>query len=286
MAKKGSPDGPTAREVKERQVGQMGLWAADVPIVRCFAHTPILNLSLGGKIYESALDWEEYFADRVNINDLEAPHLLREQNAPAPPSQQALLPRDPNLPLRSLDLTAYFTSSLATNWQVPVKLGNDLRNLPQGQVTFPTVDVSFDVRGVIQLNGKHLFGKSTNRVDGIKVGQKCSRIHFLHATSWVVSNNEEIGRYEIHCAGQSAQIIPIIYGKDVLDWWFSPKDRQPPIPQVAWEGVNPASKSDGKLIRIFHSAWGNPQPELEIESISFISAMGNSAPFLIAITLE
>ena len=48
---------------------QMGLVGSDVPIVRCLLHKPVLNLSFGGKIYESPLFWEQNFLDVVKMED-------------------------------------------------------------------------------------------------------------------------------------------------------------------------------------------------------------------------
>jgi hypothetical protein len=61
---KGAWPGPmmTMREWKRQQMGLVG---SDVPIVRCLLHDPALNLSFGGKIYESPVLWEESFADVV-----------------------------------------------------------------------------------------------------------------------------------------------------------------------------------------------------------------------------
>ena len=50
----------TMRDWKRQQMGVVG---SEVPLVRCFLHDPALNLSFGGKIYESPMIWEEMFAD-------------------------------------------------------------------------------------------------------------------------------------------------------------------------------------------------------------------------------
>jgi hypothetical protein len=69
---KGAFQGPmmTMREWKRQQMGVVG---SDVPIVRCLLHKPVLNLSFGGKIYESPLFWEENYLDVTNMEVL-SPH--------------------------------------------------------------------------------------------------------------------------------------------------------------------------------------------------------------------
>lgn len=69
---KGAWPGPqmTLREWKRQQMGLVG---SDVPVVRCLLHDPALNLSFGGKVYESPVLWEEGFTDVVSREAL-SPH--------------------------------------------------------------------------------------------------------------------------------------------------------------------------------------------------------------------
>jgi len=55
--------------MREWKRQQMGIVGSEVPIVRCLLHKPVLNLSFGGKIYESPLFWEENFLDVVKMED-------------------------------------------------------------------------------------------------------------------------------------------------------------------------------------------------------------------------
>jgi hypothetical protein len=64
---------------------------------------------------------------------------------------------------------------------------------------------------------------------------------------------------------------------------------EPAAPQelkVAWRGENARSKNAGRSIRLFLTTWTNVVPDLEVESIDFVSALATPAPFLIAITVE
>jgi regulation of enolase protein 1 (concanavalin A-like superfamily) len=65
---KGAFDGPlrTNRDWKRQQMGLVG---SEVPIVRCLLHNPVLNLSFGGRIYESPMFWEQNFLDVVRMED-------------------------------------------------------------------------------------------------------------------------------------------------------------------------------------------------------------------------
>ena len=52
------------------------------------------------------------------------------------------------------------------------------------------------------------------------------------------------------------------------------------------ENANAATERQQASLRVFDSTRDNPHPEQQIQSVDFVSAMTDSAPFLIAITLE
>ena len=56
----------TTRDWKRQQMGIVG---SEVPIVRCLMHQPVLNLSFGGRIYESPMFWEQNFLDVAKMED-------------------------------------------------------------------------------------------------------------------------------------------------------------------------------------------------------------------------
>jgi hypothetical protein len=62
-------EGPlrTTRDWKRQQMGILG---SEVPIVRCLLHTPALNLSYGGRIFESPVIWEQNFLDVTDMKSL------------------------------------------------------------------------------------------------------------------------------------------------------------------------------------------------------------------------
>jgi hypothetical protein len=64
---------PVRMSVREWKRQQMSVVGSDVPIVRCLLHDPAQNLSFGGRIYDSGLQWEDNFVDVVRREDLN-PH--------------------------------------------------------------------------------------------------------------------------------------------------------------------------------------------------------------------
>jgi hypothetical protein len=70
---KGAWPGPkmTMRDWKRQQ---MKLAGSEVPLVRCLLHEPALNLSIGGKVYESPVLWELSFTNSTTKLEDFSPH--------------------------------------------------------------------------------------------------------------------------------------------------------------------------------------------------------------------
>ncbi len=82
------------------------------------------------------------------------------------------------------------------------------------------------------------------KVEGIKVGVKFSKLHIVHATGWgagdkpyVVPDGTPIGRYIIHYEDAGTVEVPIEYGVHVRDWWAREGDSSKVSEgKVAWTG--------------------------------------------------
>jgi hypothetical protein len=147
--------------------------------------------------------------------------------------------------------------------------------------------VSFDIRGIIQLNGGGMMDMSgkpyPRRVSGIKLGRKCARLHFLHSAGWSVENGAVIGTYVLHYSDGSSHPLPMVYGEDIRDWWVgTDAEVQLETARVAWQGKT----SSGNAVRVYARTWENPFPDRELANLDFVSAMTRCAPFLLAITTE
>jgi hypothetical protein len=163
--------------------------------------------------------------------------------------------------------------------------GNTLAALPTGEGNFG--GVRFRVGdGQIHLSGND----STDlpeKADGIKVNAKCAKLHFLHATHFSGKDGAIIGAYTVNYDDMSQQTIPIVYGKDVLDWWYTGDSKEPTRGKVAWTGDNDDAKGNGAKIRLYLLTWKNPEPGKKVMSIDFASTNADkAAPFCVAITAE
>jgi hypothetical protein len=279
----------TLHEYKRRQMALVRERGGDggvVPIVRCFAHRPVLNLSYGGVVYPSDFHWEELpEIVKLGIDHHELiPEALFEEEIRTGMRSLDFPTRDPSCGVVQLDLGRHYNARLTVSWH-PGTPGNDLSALPRGFVRLG--EVRYDVRGVIQLKGTRLLSPFPERVNGIPVGQECRRIHFLHATAYRMSPGTQIGHYLIRYVDGAEDEIPILYGRDVEDWWFEPGVAGAGASsEVAWTGENAAARQRGRKIRLFHTCWDNPRGEVQIESLDFVSALTESGPFLVGVTIE
>ena len=170
---------------------------------------------------------------------------------------------------------------------------NDLCSLPTGTLTFS--NIQFDVRGLIRLDA--VTNSSLNgaiaisypsAVRDIQIGAKCRRIHVLHGAEDSVPDGIVICRYVVRYADGSQHEIPVLYGRDVRNWWELDNDVNPQSDHgiVAWRGTNPAVADRGGHLRLYLSSFENPQPDVRVTTLELVSAETRAAPFLIALTIE
>jgi hypothetical protein len=197
----------------------------------------------------------------------------------------ASLPEEkPSTALRQLDLAPFYNAKLDSPWHTPngdARL--NLTRFPAGVVQLGRV--TFAAQGIVQLSNPEMQHRRLSfpkEVTGIRVAQKATRLHFLHGTVWPARDGAQIGEYVIHYADQEQHVFPNVYGVDVRDWNIG----SDPKPQTGRGAVVWATRQDPYAFRIFKSTWTNPLPNLQITTLDFVSTMSNSAPFLIAITVE
>jgi hypothetical protein len=164
--------------------------------------------------------------------------------------------------------------------------GNNLAELPTGEQTLGGVTFQIGA-GLIQLSGKKTADRPA-KVEGIAVGRNCSKLYFLHATQYQAPEDTVVGSYTVTYTDASQQQIPIVYGKDVSDWWYQKDSKPPSRSVVAWNGDNDAApRTNGSGIRLYLTTWNNPHPARKVVGIDFASTnAADAAPFCVAITAE
>jgi hypothetical protein len=179
--------------------------------------------------------------------------------------------------------------SFGSGWE-----GSDLKNLPRGQQVFAGVRFYIGSK-LIQLGSKREeFQNKPEKVEGIELDQKLSKLHLLQAVQnggidpWRVDENTLVGEYRVNFDDHSAVIIPIVYGLDVNDWFFTESDKGPSRGVVAWTGDNDFAPKVDARIRLYKTTWKNPWPDKTITTIDFSARKSETvaAPFCVAITAE
>jgi WD40 repeat protein/serine/threonine protein kinase len=148
-----------------------------------------------------------------------------------------------------------------------------------------TDNVPFELCGYILLHGRETDPAFPSRVLNIQVGQRCRTLHFLQSCDACADcpapNSTAVGSYLVHYTGETGEKIPILATQDVR-YWFDPDKELGPATK-AWSVMN----EKGEPVRLFKRSWANPHPNLEIQSIDFLSAGPDSPhPILFAITAE
>ena len=200
-----------------------------------------------------------------------------------------VLPRDPGAGADEIDLSAHYNLGLIDSLDQKPN-GNNFADLASGLQKFG--GVRFDMRGLIHLDSQS--AKREGKVypesaKGILVERKCRLLHFLQAASGSAEDGTRIGIYVLHYGDGQQRELPIEYGRDIDDWWFSaavPGSSHPSGAVVGWMGHNRLADHSNNAIRFFNSTRENPRPDVKLVSIDFISTMSPASPFLVALTVE
>ena len=185
---------------------------------------------------------------------------------------------------KTIDLQAKGNKKLADEMHGRTD-GNYLTGLKAGEQTLEGVTFKLGEK-YIQLVGT-VVPDEPEKVEGIAVKQKFEKLHILHATGWAADDDTIIGEYTVNWEDGTSVTIPIRYGKDVLNWWYSEEEPEPSQGKVAWKGENEAAKLAGKKIRLYMTTWENPKPDKKVFTIDYSSTkQGQCAPFCLAITAE
>src|SRR5262249_9723152 len=114
---------------------------------------------------------------------------------------------------------------------------------------------------------------------------KFATLHILHATAYsAIDDDTVIAKYVVHYDDKSTEIIEVVYGQDVRDWWCHDGEEEPSRGKVAWTGTNEAAASLGSSLWLFSRTWKNPKPDRKVVSIDYISTLTAAAPFVVAMT--
>lgn len=176
---------------------------------------------------------------------------------------------------------------------------NNLSELPVGKHIY--AGVPFDVQGSIQLMGgwlKHYAKTYPLLVTNISIGRQCDKLYLLHGNSFIAPTNfgTAVSQLVLHYADSSTRQIDIVAGQEAFDFWYPlfksgvpPKYLQmAPGTERAWTGSNPYIRrwQPELSLVLYKSTFYNPQPELAVSSVDFVSTGTITCPFLVGLTVE
>jgi hypothetical protein len=256
----------------------------DIQLYRYTANNPLPNEEIETIDFVSAMTTSAPFLVAVTVEPNE--HVYEGFSMARIDKFCAIVPRDVQASPDLVDLSKHYTSSLDDNWFCHA--AHDLRDLPRGVQVLG--DVAFDVRGLIQLAASKTLEITgvvfPEAVKGMAVNRTGRRLHFLQACFWSTDTGTKIGEYVIHYADGQTRTAPIIYGRNILDWWVRPGMGQLAEAQTVWRGSNPATRGMGFTTHLMKYSWENPLPDVEINTIDFVSDLIEASPFLVALTVE
>jgi hypothetical protein len=109
----------------------------------------------------------------------------------------------------------------------------------------------------------------------------------LHATHFGAKEDAIVGYYTVNYEDKSQETVPLVFGKDIMDWWYGGETKEPARAKVGWKGDNQDATNQGAKIRLYMTTWKNPEPARKVVSIDFGSTNSeDAAPFCVAITAE
>lgn len=187
------------------------------------------------------------------------------------------------IPLTNYSNISYIGSSIGNGW-LGLGPGEDVSKIPVGAVRLGGIPFFIaDGRkeaGAVLLRGPECTREFPEMVSGILVGTKAITLHFLQAAGWEAPQGQPVGKYIIHYADGSTQIINLVYGTHLRAWddpYSTSRDNR-----YAWSGKT----ASGNRIAVRSYSWANPKPDVLITSIDFQGVGSQASPILFAITAE
>ncbi|MCL4179543.1 MAG: hypothetical protein KJ072_17580 [Verrucomicrobia bacterium] len=212
---------------------------------------------------------------------------------PAPPGMVPT--RDSRATSKQLDLSPHYTGLLTEVFypQFGVfDLDNELSEFP-GE-TGVHGGVTFDVRGVIALTireptglWREIWNLLPDRCLGIRVEDRFTRLHLLHATAFAVAEGIPVEALILHYGDRTQAELDLVYGQHVRNWWRKPGEpSEVPHGKVVWQGNNPIAHAAGATLRLYLSILENPYPDRKVTRLDFVSKGSQAVPFVVALTID
>lgn len=161
---------------------------------------------------------------------------------------------------------------------------------PQGRHVFN--GVLFELPGVMEVSG---LGRAREddplptSIRDIPLGRKARRLHLLHGGAADLADGTPLAKLVVHYADGRDHTLPLVYGQNLRNWYKGGDKRDDvsdPNTRLGWTGDSPRSRRFGSTLRIYHTVFDLPWPDVELKSVDFVSLLSESVSVVPAITLE
>jgi hypothetical protein len=134
-------------------------------------------------------------------------------------------------------------------------------------------------RSIVMLRGTRPgIGDLPDRVT-IGAGFRAGALCFLHALPYPASRfGERVATYRVQFGGGEVAEIPVRHRIEIASWLDDPVSIDH---EVAWAGQT----RSGLPVRLSMLCWTNPDPQRPVVSIELVSAGGDTAPAIFAVTV-
>ena len=187
------------------------------------------------------------------------------------------------------DLTPWANIKLTEDWT-----GGENNNLSSLPAILTQADgSSFRTGDFIQLAGKCFrlsSGRMLPRSTGwIPLGRPATGASFAVAASYC-EQDEQLqdtcsgSLFLLRRTGRGAVRIPLIYGRNVWDWWVPSGGHvsEAPDAAVAWRGNNPNAQSNQHSLALYRLAWEAGTGQAPVAAVSLVSHLRRPAPMLMS----
>jgi hypothetical protein len=161
------------------------------------------------------------------------------------------------------------------------------RAVPRGSQTLGNVPLAID--GMICLWGEANAKAGqpfAEKVDDIPVNRRFDTLYVYHAAFYSSRDGSPVYHLTLQYENGTSSMTTLCYGAHLRDWWLTPDERVSELSdsrsKMIWSADNPDNKAI--TLRFFISPIPNPRPSLAVKSISLVSAKGNSAGCILAMT--
>lgn len=226
----------------------------------------------------------------ATLTDAETPATVKEEGGFVPGDFAAAAGRSPDSAageFHPVPLQAFCTRTYEVIDQDP---DSSWAYAPHGRHVFN--GVLFDLPGVMEVSGLGAARDANplpTSIRDIPLGRKARRLHLLHGGAADLREGTPLAKLVLHYVDGREHTLPLVYGHNVRNWYKGGDKRDDvtdPNTRLAWTGDSPRSRRFGSTLRIYHTAFDLPWPDVALRSVDFVSLLSESVSVIPGMTLE